>query len=65
MLSAWAIIDSDDFIDIFDLDLNQLFMRFGKPKIDINLSLEETMELFLEDLSRHKRDGMVQEWHIY
>ena len=48
-------------MDIFDLDLNQLFMRFGKPIIDVNLSLEETMEFFLEDLSRLKRDDRVQE----
>lgn len=40
-----------DFTDLFDLDLdlNQLFKRFGKPIIDVNLSLEETMERFFNE----------------
>ena len=53
--------DSADFVDLFDLDLNESFKRFSKPIFDVNLSLEETMERFLEDLLRHERDHRVQE----
>lgn len=38
-----------DFMDLFDLDLDQLFMYIGKPMIDVNLSVEETMEGFFDD----------------
>jgi hypothetical protein len=38
--------DSDDFVDLFDLDLNESFKRFAKPMIDTSLSFEETMESF-------------------
>ena len=53
---------SDDLTDLFDLDIDELFKRvIGKPIIDVNLSLEETMERFLEDLSRRKgADGVQQ-----
>jgi len=43
-------------IDV-NMDLNELFREtFGEPIIDTSLSIEETMERFFEDLSRHKRD---------
>jgi hypothetical protein len=36
--------ESDDLVDLFDLDLNECFKRFfGKSIIDVDLSLEETM----------------------
>jgi hypothetical protein len=41
--------DSDDFVDLFDMDLNQLFNRFSKPIFDVDLSLEETMEQFFNE----------------
>lgn len=40
---------SDDFVDLFDLDLNESFKRFGKALIDVNLSLEETMGRFFNE----------------
>ena len=41
--------DSDDFVDLFDLDLNESFKRFSKPIIDLDLSLEKTMEQFFNE----------------
>ena len=41
--------ETDDFIDLFDLDLNESFKRFSKPIFDVNLSLEETMEQFFNE----------------
>jgi hypothetical protein len=40
---------SDDFVDLFDFDLNESFKRFCKPMIDVNLSLEEIMEQFFNE----------------
>jgi hypothetical protein len=41
---------TDDFIDLFDLDMNESFKRFfSKPIIDVDLSLEETMEQFFNE----------------
>jgi hypothetical protein len=51
----------DNFTDLFDLDLNESFKRFSKPIFDVNLSLEETMDQFLEDLPGRKRDRRMPE----
>jgi hypothetical protein len=41
---------SDDFVDLFDLNLKESFKRFfGRAIIDVNLSLEETMEHFFNE----------------
>ena len=41
--------ESDEFIDLFDMDLNESFKRFSKPIIDLDLSLEETMDQFFNE----------------
>ena len=45
---------------IIDLnkDLNESFRDFAEPIIDTSLSLEETMERFLKDLSSRRK------WHL-
>ncbi len=48
--------NNKSIIDL-DMDLNELVREtFGEPIIDTSVSLEETMERFLKDLSGRK-------WH--
>ena len=55
------VIDIDDFLIDVNLDMNELFKRtFGEPIIDTSLSFEETMERFLEGLSRNKQAHAVK-----
>ena len=45
------ILENNKSIIDLNMDLNESFREFGEPIIDTSLSLEESMERFLKDLS--------------